>query len=122
MGTVEPSDVLAEDLRLLYDAEVAANDASFGRLLDLLDEVGIAHPDAGAIFIKQDLRLAPDYFAIFFHSPADPGRVSDPKIPASVVVVPEQVFPVFTLPYPGAGPGVLELNPVFVNRWLGEGP
>jgi arylsulfatase A-like enzyme len=40
MGTVEPSGALAEDLRLLYDAEVAANDASFGRLLDLLDEVG----------------------------------------------------------------------------------
>ena len=40
MGSVEPSDALGEDLRLLYDAEIAANDASFGRLLDLLDEVG----------------------------------------------------------------------------------
>ncbi|MEX1309820.1 MAG: sulfatase [Candidatus Sulfomarinibacteraceae bacterium] len=39
-GTVEPSAALGEDLRLLYDAEIAANDASFGRLLDLLEEVG----------------------------------------------------------------------------------
>jgi arylsulfatase A-like enzyme len=39
-GTVEPSAALGGDLRLLYDAEIAANDASFGRLLDLLDEVG----------------------------------------------------------------------------------
>jgi len=38
LGTVEPTEGLGDDLRLLYDAEVAANDASFGRLLDLLRE------------------------------------------------------------------------------------
>jgi arylsulfatase A-like enzyme len=40
LGTVEPNDALGRDLRALYDAEVAANDHSFGRLLDLLEELG----------------------------------------------------------------------------------
>jgi arylsulfatase A-like enzyme len=40
LGSVEPTDALAEDLRRLYDAEIAANDASFGRLLDLLENTG----------------------------------------------------------------------------------
>jgi len=40
LETVEPSDELGRDLRDLYDAEVAANDASFGRLLDELDALG----------------------------------------------------------------------------------
>jgi len=40
LGTVEPSAALGRDLRQLYDAEVAANDASFGRLLDRLEELG----------------------------------------------------------------------------------
>jgi len=40
LGTVEPSAELGRDLRDLYDAEVAANDASFGRLLDELDALG----------------------------------------------------------------------------------
>jgi len=40
LGTVEPTEELGDDLRLLYDAEIAANDASFGKLLDLLNENG----------------------------------------------------------------------------------
>lgn len=40
LGTVEPTVELGRDLRNLYDAEVAANDASFGRLLDKLDALG----------------------------------------------------------------------------------
>ncbi len=40
LGTVEPSAELGRDLRNLYDAEVAANDASFGRLLDKLGAIG----------------------------------------------------------------------------------
>lgn len=40
LGTVEPSVGLGHDLRQLYDAEVAANDASFGRLLDYLEAMG----------------------------------------------------------------------------------
>lgn len=40
LGTVEPTAGLKRDLRVLYDAEVAANDASFGRLLDLLESEG----------------------------------------------------------------------------------
>ncbi|MCU0302868.1 MAG: sulfatase [Thermoanaerobaculales bacterium] len=40
LGTVEPDPSLERDLRALYDAEVAANDASFGRLLDLLEARG----------------------------------------------------------------------------------
>jgi len=40
LGSVEPSAALGRDLRQLYDAEVAANDASFGRLLDRLGELG----------------------------------------------------------------------------------
>jgi arylsulfatase A-like enzyme len=40
LGTVAPSAALGRDLRDLYDAEVAANDASFGRLLDKLEETG----------------------------------------------------------------------------------
>jgi len=40
LGTVEPSAALGRDLRELYDAEVAANDASFGRLLDGLEMRG----------------------------------------------------------------------------------
>jgi arylsulfatase A-like enzyme len=40
LGTVEPSEALGRDLRALYDGEVAANDASFGRLLDLLERSG----------------------------------------------------------------------------------
>ncbi|HSL18691.1 MAG TPA: sulfatase [Methylomirabilota bacterium] len=36
LGTVDPSPDLTRDLRALYDGEVAANDASFGRLLDEL--------------------------------------------------------------------------------------
>lgn len=40
LGTVEPTAELERDLRDLYDAEVAANDSSFGRLLDELDTLG----------------------------------------------------------------------------------
>lgn len=40
LGNVEPTPGLGRDLRALYDAEVAANDASFGRLLDLLEADG----------------------------------------------------------------------------------
>ena len=40
LGTVEPNAALGRDLRQLYDAEVAANDASFGRLLDRLEKLG----------------------------------------------------------------------------------
>ena len=40
LGSVEPSAALGRDLRQLYDAEVAANDASFGRLLDRLEDLG----------------------------------------------------------------------------------
>jgi arylsulfatase A-like enzyme len=40
LGTVEPTAALGRDLRQLYDAEVAANDASFGRLLDRLEDLG----------------------------------------------------------------------------------
>jgi arylsulfatase A-like enzyme len=40
LGTVEETAELERDLRDLYDAEVAANDASFGRLLDELDRLG----------------------------------------------------------------------------------
>jgi len=40
LGTVEPTPTLGDDLRHLYDAEVAANDFSFGRLLDLLGNTG----------------------------------------------------------------------------------
>ena len=40
LGKVEPTDELGRDLRDLYDAEVAANDASFGRLLDELETLG----------------------------------------------------------------------------------
>jgi arylsulfatase A-like enzyme len=40
LGTVEPSAGLGHDLRQLYDAEVAANDASFGRLIDRLEALG----------------------------------------------------------------------------------
>jgi arylsulfatase A-like enzyme len=40
LGTVEPTRKLGDDLRHLYDAEVAANDFSFGRLLDLLGSTG----------------------------------------------------------------------------------
>jgi len=40
LGDVEPTAGLERDLRALYDAEVAANDASFGRLLDLLEADG----------------------------------------------------------------------------------
>jgi arylsulfatase A-like enzyme len=40
LGTVDPSPDLTRDLRALYDGEVAANDASFGRLLDELEDRG----------------------------------------------------------------------------------
>ncbi|HSN54033.1 MAG TPA: sulfatase [Candidatus Sulfomarinibacteraceae bacterium] len=40
LGTVDPSPDLTRDLRALYDGEVAANDASFGRLLDELEGRG----------------------------------------------------------------------------------
>jgi arylsulfatase A-like enzyme len=40
LGTVEPTPELGRDLRDLYDGEVAANDASFGRLLDELETRG----------------------------------------------------------------------------------
>jgi arylsulfatase A-like enzyme len=40
LGTVDPSPALTRDLRALYDGEVAANDASFGRLLDELENRG----------------------------------------------------------------------------------
>lgn len=40
LGTVEPTPELGRDLRELYDGEVAANDASFGKLLDLLSGMG----------------------------------------------------------------------------------
>ncbi len=41
LGTVEPSPGLSRDLEALYDAEVAANDAAFGSLLDLLKARGL---------------------------------------------------------------------------------
>jgi arylsulfatase A-like enzyme len=40
LGTVEPTPELGQDLRALYDAEVAANDRSFGLLLDELERHG----------------------------------------------------------------------------------
>jgi len=40
LGSVEPSPALTSDLRALYDGEVAANDTSFGRLLDELEAGG----------------------------------------------------------------------------------
>ena len=40
LGTVQPTPELGRDLRDLYDAEVAANDASFGRLVRRLDAMG----------------------------------------------------------------------------------
>jgi arylsulfatase A-like enzyme len=40
LGSVEPSEDLGRDLRALYDAEVAANDAMLGRLIDLLEDQG----------------------------------------------------------------------------------
>lgn len=40
LGSVSPTAALERDLRDLYDAEVAANDDSFGRLLDLLTDLG----------------------------------------------------------------------------------
>jgi arylsulfatase A-like enzyme len=40
IGTVDPTPDLGRDLRNLYDAEIAANDASFGRLIDRLEALG----------------------------------------------------------------------------------
>ena len=40
LGTVAPTAELGRDLRELYDGEVAANDASFGSLLDELEAMG----------------------------------------------------------------------------------
>ena len=52
LGTVDPSPALTRDLRALYDGEVAANDASFGRLLDEL--AGRAELDRSVVVFTSD--------------------------------------------------------------------
>ncbi len=52
LGTVEPTPELGRDLRELYDGEVAANDASFGKLIDLLD--GMSELDNTVIVFTSD--------------------------------------------------------------------
>jgi arylsulfatase len=61
LGTVAPTVELGRDLRDLYDAEVAANDDSFGSLLDLLasrgeldDTIVIFTSDHGEAFGEHD--------------------------------------------------------------------